>query len=1480
MKLKILLCLFGMAAVILAAEAVRMEARVYTERPEQARAKLGDLFGELDICTVSRTDDGRDFLVINTNADQLARIEAAGLRVEITWPDIREKFRKMTGVDPLDLDAGRNFGYFFTYWEMIDTLRRLAALYPLIVDTFKLGPTFQNRVIWGLRISDNPTVDEPEPELFINGATHAREPMGTHACVNFASLLCQGYGSDSMVTWLVRNREFYIIPVVNPDGYVYNSDSGGASSNWRKSRRGPVPPAIGVDLNRNYGYKWGYDDIGSSPTPSSETYRGPSRFSELETQSIRGLLNTHEFRTCQDFHTYGRYNLYAWGYMNPMPPDSLVLNEMGETLMANNGYTQTGPIYRTIYSTNGGSTDYAQADTLKDSTSESKFITYGFSSELGRTDFWYGWNLPAYVDSEVNKNIPNLYYLAGVSGVFFDSMRVAVNDSAQGNRTNQLDPNETADLWFRVKNRAIHPLDSAYSISGRLRSLDTMVTVLDSIKAFPSCRRRDSTDNRAAQFRVYCKKGASPGRVVPLRLELTYMDDTLTMMQPVSFTITIGANPIYDHDVGCTRLLAPVGAVDSGASVVPACSVYNYGDVAESYVARMRIGVYDQTADVVNHTAGSWLYVTFPDWTAGARGTYAVSCSTELASDTIRGNDKRTGSVMVIVSDVACARILAPTDTVPYGTPVTPQARVKNLGSASATFTAKFSIGGTYAESVTVTNLAAGDSLTVDFPSWGAGTVGTVATRCSTRMSGDQVAANDRASSSVFVRLTDVSVMGIFVPPGSGMADSGAIVTPRCTVVNYGNTVPDSFDVDLHIGSSYFCTGRAPGSGGGVVFPKPCTLAGRGWCPMRCSTKLVGDQLPSDDRKRDSVFLRVRDIGAVRVTSPVGAILPGPVIPSADVHNWGNLREACKVYFGINSSPAYIDSVVLPDGLPCADTNLSFTNWTAVGGVYTARCSAALTGDMEHANDTASARFVVGTIDAAVTALLSPVSADTSVLQIPSAKVKNFGTAPAAGVKAIFNIDSTPGDRVYLDTVTVDIGAGVELTVTFDTWPKPYKMRTYVWKCKVVAQGDGNPANDSLTGTFVEAAVPPGWYEKTPMPAGAKAIKDGGWLAYDVSMVRIYASRGQKQPDFFAYAPVGDFWGARAPWLPGTEGKLPGKGSAGCADGNGIIYATKGNNKSGFYKYDANADAWTQLKDVPLGLSNKKVKGGTDIVWALKGGVGYPYLLKGYKNEFYRYDTGEDSWQTLAPAPVGSNQKWDKGSWLAHDGVKTIYAHKAKYHELWKYDTETDAWDPTALVAMPIPGSAGSKKSKDGGCGTYLGAAIYALKGGNTQEFWKYTVATNSWVEKETIPAVGVTGKKKKVKAGADIVALGTDLYATKGNKANELWMYTPGAFVAVPMPEREGVTSSSFLVPRSSFIVSPNPLASGFVVLRYGLPKAGVAWLRVYNVTGQTVMTQTLVAGRSGVVNVDLRHLSNGVYVVRFASEGFECSQKLVVQR
>ncbi len=507
-----------------------VEARVYFDNTNTL-ALLGDLAGELDVCTWQEDETG-GWLVINTDQAQLDAIGASGLHAEVIWTDVRDKFRAVTGVDPFDIDAGRDFGYFFTYYEMADTLDRLAANYPDLCIKASAGLSFQGRELWYLKISDNPGVAENEPACFFNGATHAREPMGTHACIHFADHILRNYGIDPVATWLIENREIYILPVMNPDGYVYNSDSGGASSNWRKNRRGPVPPAIGIDLNRNYGYKWGFDNQGSSSTPSAETYRGPERFSEPETQVARDLMTVNRFRTQMDFHSYGRDNLYTWGYASTQPPDQQVLREAVDTFRMYNNYpaNRTGQVNTTIYACNGLSVDWEYSDTA------GKFVTYAYTCELDSVDFWHGWSDSVAIRIECVRNRPVLYYLARIAGVYFEPVAVTLVDQSGNGR---LEPGETAGAWFTIRNRATHPVDSAYSITATLRSGHPQLVVTDSVKPFPNFARRSQGSNQSSQFAIAADPAIPPNTVVPLQLVLTYYDDGNTCIQAVDFSIVI-----------------------------------------------------------------------------------------------------------------------------------------------------------------------------------------------------------------------------------------------------------------------------------------------------------------------------------------------------------------------------------------------------------------------------------------------------------------------------------------------------------------------------------------------------------------------------------------------------------------------------------------------------------------------------------------------------------------------------------------------------------------------------------------------------------------------------------------------------------------------------------------------------------------------------------------------------------------------------
>jgi len=531
--------------------ATLMEAKLYVNDAHDLD-RLGSLAGDLYIC--SRGADGNGtYLLLVTSEQELARIRDCGLKTAVTWANLDDKFRLLTGEDPKDAGRPQDFGYYFTFWEVQDTLTALAANYPDICSLYSMGQSYLGKEMYVLKISDNPRVEEGEPACYFTGATHGSEPIGTSLIIEFARQCLAGYGSDAYVTWLVDNREIYLVPTINPDASVWCSDSGGAGAYWHKNRRQVVPPHIGVDLARNHGYRWGCDNVGSSPNPNNQAYRGPNAWSEPETQNILAFQSAHQLRTIQNFHSFGGYNAYPWTWTRNPPPEQALLQEVVDTFQMYNGYADslTGQGSIVLYYANGTQLDWEFADTA------GKFVSYSFVIEAD-TWFYACWNDSALLRKECDWNVPTLFYLAWIAGVYFDPVASTVNDTVLGNATGRLDPGETSCIWFTIRNRAIHPLDSAYGVTAKLVSLDTLVTVFDSVKSFPGVQRRSDVDNRADQFMVRASDFGQPGDTIPLRLDVTFTDAGSTIMMPVAFEVVLGEDVIGIRDAG-TGPLAPAG---------------------------------------------------------------------------------------------------------------------------------------------------------------------------------------------------------------------------------------------------------------------------------------------------------------------------------------------------------------------------------------------------------------------------------------------------------------------------------------------------------------------------------------------------------------------------------------------------------------------------------------------------------------------------------------------------------------------------------------------------------------------------------------------------------------------------------------------------------------------------------------------------------------------------------------------------------
>ncbi len=280
-----------------------------------------------------------------------------------------DSFYGLPWPDPQGFSLGSMGGY-FTLEEIYAHLDTMAARFPNLISAKAAIDTFlthEGRPIYYVKISDHPNSNENEPAVLLTALHHAREPAGVSQLIYFMYSLLEGYNSNPAIQWLVDHTEIYIIPCVNPDGYYYNQQQypqGGGM--WRKNRRNNGGNIFGVDLNRNYGHHWGYDNFGSSNNPSSQVYRGPAPFSEPETRAVRALCLSDTFLIALNYHTYSNLLIYPWGFTaDSLTPDSTYYESLAREMTRHNHYIYGTGDQTVGYIVNGDSDDWMYGDTSK-----------------------------------------------------------------------------------------------------------------------------------------------------------------------------------------------------------------------------------------------------------------------------------------------------------------------------------------------------------------------------------------------------------------------------------------------------------------------------------------------------------------------------------------------------------------------------------------------------------------------------------------------------------------------------------------------------------------------------------------------------------------------------------------------------------------------------------------------------------------------------------------------------------------------------------------------------------------------------------------------------------------------------------------------------------------------------------------------------------------------------------------------------------
>ncbi|MFG2006385.1 M14 family zinc carboxypeptidase [Spirillospora sp. NPDC048911] len=244
----------------------------------------------------------------------------------------------------------------------------LAAANPSIAKAVDFGTSGQGKPMTAIRVSKNVATlkDGERPAVIYQATQHAREWITPEMVRRLLHHYVENYGKDAEITKIVDTTDLWFAPVVNPDGYDLTFQDGFRL--WRKNTRdndgdGQISGLDGVDPNRNFPYKWGYDNEGSTDQPGGQTYRGPAPASESETKAQIGLYKRVKPKYLINYHSAAELLLHGvgWQALTRSPDDVIhdaILGDIDHPAVPH----YTPELGAQLYTTNGD-TD-GQADNV------------------------------------------------------------------------------------------------------------------------------------------------------------------------------------------------------------------------------------------------------------------------------------------------------------------------------------------------------------------------------------------------------------------------------------------------------------------------------------------------------------------------------------------------------------------------------------------------------------------------------------------------------------------------------------------------------------------------------------------------------------------------------------------------------------------------------------------------------------------------------------------------------------------------------------------------------------------------------------------------------------------------------------------------------------------------------------------------------------------------------------------------------------
>uniref|UniRef100_A0A8C8Z5L6 Carboxypeptidase A3 n=1 Tax=Prolemur simus TaxID=1328070 RepID=A0A8C8Z5L6_PROSS len=358
----------GLIATTLAIAPVRFDReKVFRVKPQDEKqaniikdlAKTNELdFWYPDAIHYVAANMTVDFRVSEKESQSIqSALDQNKMHYEILIHDLQEEIEKQ--FDVKDIPGRHSYAKYNNWEKIVAWTEKMVAKHPEMVSRIKIGSTVEDNPLYVLKIGKE---DKRRKSVFMDCGIHAREWVSPAFCQWFVYQATKTYGKNKIMTKLLDQMNFYVLPVFNVDGYIWSWTK---NRMWRKNRsKNQNSKCIGTDLNRNFNALW--NSFPDTNNPCKETYRGPAPESEKETKAVTDFIRSHlkSIKVYITFHSYSQMLLFPYGYTSKLPPNHKDLAKVAKitTDVLSTQYETRyiyGPIQSTIYPVSGSSVDWA-----------------------------------------------------------------------------------------------------------------------------------------------------------------------------------------------------------------------------------------------------------------------------------------------------------------------------------------------------------------------------------------------------------------------------------------------------------------------------------------------------------------------------------------------------------------------------------------------------------------------------------------------------------------------------------------------------------------------------------------------------------------------------------------------------------------------------------------------------------------------------------------------------------------------------------------------------------------------------------------------------------------------------------------------------------------------------------------------------------------------------------------------------------------